>query len=904
MPSFCNIEDLTTESDVEQKLIMPIITSSEPMGLGYSSSDYYTKIDIKKITIDKGKKKKIYYPDYILTIQGLPFIIIEAKKPGEDLTEALREGRLYAHVINSSFEANINPCKYIIVSNGDRVICGSWDTDDISDNMTFDQLNSTCEVYSKFIKKYSKKTLSSYYQGITEKIRGKRVFSRPTSIIGGPSVRKEKIPANDFGSNLTFEYRSLFNPQTSEERARVVKNVYISSDNIRKHIAPINKIILAANPPSVSDAKIIKSTLNPKEIFKKFRYKNELKRQLLILIGNVGSGKSTFVDYLKEVALPESVRNETKWIIVNLNDAPQSKEEIYKWIMKGIIKDIEETNDDVVFTDLETLKKIYSVEILRHEKITAQIYDESTSEYKKEIGKKILELTSDINISSKAYIRYFCAQNNILPVIVLDNCDRRSREDQLLMFDVAKWAKEEFASLVFLPMRDVTYDNHKMEPPLDTVIKDLVFRIDPPNLPDVLRRRIDYALENGNDRLTYTLSNGAVVAYKRKEQKIYLDCLLNSLFENTFFKRIINGLAGRDIRRGIEIFLDFCKSGHISEDEIFSIRTSKGNFTLPGHLIIRILLRGDRRFYGDDTSYIRNLFTSYPDEEIIPDPFIRISILQWLEKRFQNRGPNQTKGYHKSIDLVKDLITMGHSEDRIIREIGALVKSRCITTESQSQEESDLGVSIDVNLGNKILKNNELLCLAPAGHVHLDLLSSLVYLSSCSEDVWYDNVQTAQKIADRITSKDEPGHLSLLSNVNNAKDLVDYLDKYRNNFFAQPEIYLETGKFDEFVNLKKCNSVIEKTISSNKFLSNIVELKKSLAPGTAVNGKVISLYGNGAVLDLGDGVAGFIHAASFSHDAKDGLIFKSVELHQIINVRIIDFNEKHSKFVVELVVDE
>ena len=30
--------------------------------------------------------------------------------------------------------------------------------------------------------------------------------------------------------------------------------------------------------------------------------------------------------------------------------------------------------------------------------------------------------------------------------------------------------------------------------------------------------------------------------------------------------------AGRDVRRALEIFLDFCNSGHIGEDEIYKIR--------------------------------------------------------------------------------------------------------------------------------------------------------------------------------------------------------------------------------------------------------------------------------------------------------------------------------------------
>ena len=48
------------------------------------------------------------------------------------------------------------------------------------------------------------------------------------------------------------------------------------------------------------------------------------------------------------------------------------------------------------------------------------------------------------------------------------------------MFQAAQWLQNTFKCLVILPLRDETYDNHRNEPPLDTALKDLVFRIEPP----------------------------------------------------------------------------------------------------------------------------------------------------------------------------------------------------------------------------------------------------------------------------------------------------------------------------------------------------------------------------------------------------------------------------------------
>ena len=85
MTIFCKKTELLNESDVEQKFILQMLTNQPPLGLGYSFSDFRTKPDIRQILIDKGKSKKLYYPDFIIIINGFPSLIIEAKGPKEDV---------------------------------------------------------------------------------------------------------------------------------------------------------------------------------------------------------------------------------------------------------------------------------------------------------------------------------------------------------------------------------------------------------------------------------------------------------------------------------------------------------------------------------------------------------------------------------------------------------------------------------------------------------------------------------------------------------------------------------------------------------------------------------------------------------------------------------------------------
>lgn len=96
MALYCELENIITESDVEQKFIYPFLKAETPIGLGLKDSEILTKHILRKKLIDKGQKQKYYFPDYLVAIRGIPTLILEAKAPNELLANGYSEARLYA----------------------------------------------------------------------------------------------------------------------------------------------------------------------------------------------------------------------------------------------------------------------------------------------------------------------------------------------------------------------------------------------------------------------------------------------------------------------------------------------------------------------------------------------------------------------------------------------------------------------------------------------------------------------------------------------------------------------------------------------------------------------------------------------------------------------------------------
>jgi hypothetical protein len=305
MTLFCKEADLRNESDVEQKLLWHVLTKPYPLGLGFSVSEIQTKQDIRALTIDKGKHSRLYFPDYAAVLAGLPVLIAEAKGPEEDIETALREARLYANELNSQFPSSLNPCVRLIATNGKKIVSSSWDSSTVDASVEFNEVDASSSDYAKLLALSSRANLQEHAHKLLQSIT-KRPYHLPLAILGGRTVRNEEIGHNTFGATLALDYKHLFNPTTREERAFIVKHAYVRSLRRDRYVEPIDRLIRAASPPSVSDARLIDDTSRPEEIISHLRKHKALEHQVLLLVGGVGAGKSTFVDYIREVQLPKT----------------------------------------------------------------------------------------------------------------------------------------------------------------------------------------------------------------------------------------------------------------------------------------------------------------------------------------------------------------------------------------------------------------------------------------------------------------------------------------------------------------------------------------------------------------------------------------------------------------------
>jgi hypothetical protein len=278
---------------------------------------------------------------------------------------------------------------------------------------------------------------------------------------------------------------------------------------------------------------------------------------------------------------------------------------------------------------------------------------------------------------------------------------------------------------------------------------------------------VSEARRMGPKSLSYHVG-GKTIEFPVEKLERFLHAMMGGLFEHKQYgRKIIIGLAGWNIRKAFEIFLEFCRSGFIREEDIFVRQLTSGQPAgLPHGVVAKVLLRTNRRYYNGDESFVKNLFQSDPASPK-PSSFLRYWILSWLRSKGGVIGPSGVKGYHPQGDLIRDMLTIGADPEATRVECRYLAKAGCLLPE---------------HLRPDCIKDSDLLCITPAGHVHLELAHrDIAHLAACSEDAWVTSFNLAEAIRHRITQQPYWKGLAWHNALANAAEFCAYLKTAQEN---------------------------------------------------------------------------------------------------------------------------
>src|SRR5206468_2690835 len=126
---------------------------------------------------------------------------------------------------------------------------------------------------------------------------------------------------------------------------------------------------------------------------------------------------------------------------MNLNDAPVDPTTLYEWVKARLIDGLHEVENEIDFDAVETMNKVYAVELRAFKKGPISLLDPTSKEYTLRLVDELQRLQRDNLTTTRATTRYVCQERGRALIVVMDNCDKGRLEEQLLMFEVAQWVK-------------------------------------------------------------------------------------------------------------------------------------------------------------------------------------------------------------------------------------------------------------------------------------------------------------------------------------------------------------------------------------------------------------------------------------------------------------------------------
>jgi hypothetical protein len=520
--------------------------------------------------------------------------------------------------------------------------------------------------------------------------------------------------------------------------------------------------------------------------------------ELQIVTGGVGVGKSLFARRYKEYLQPDSLRNTSHWSFLDFNFAPDKLSEANEWTCSRFVQSLIEEGLPLNLRDATDQERIFSSNLADREAFYQRIEAASPGRGLIEKARDIEGWRQDPLQLALGLSRHLQGDRGEVIIAVFDNVDRRDPENQLSAFQLALWFMDQIRCVVLLQMRDTTFETHKDKAPLDTYKTGTVFHISPPRFIDVVKRRLELSLDvlstEAAQIITFTTPSGISVSYPRSRAGEFMKGLYLELFQRTNnISRVLEALAGRNVRKALDMFLAIITSGHMPEDLIAGVASGQSVRKFPEHTILKILMRQDYRFFHDGSGFISNIFYTSREWER-PNNFLISEILFYLISQRKVSGDNGQMGFVSLLRLKSALETFGYVRQDVHMAAQYLLQRELIEADSFTVTD---------------LSEHSCVKATASGWAHMRILASRsVYISSILPTTPINSPPLEARIFDLMLKENRTGKLTAAQTMSAIEGFYAYLQEQFEALNVYPGYAASSTNGAKYV-LKQISDIIE-----------------------------------------------------------------------------------------------
>lgn len=469
-------------------------------------------------------------------------------------------------------------------------------------------------------------------------------------------------------------------------------------------------------------------------------------RRPILLLGDVGVGKTTFVRHLVSIDAPE-VFEKALFFHLDLGTKGALAVDLRHHIISELKSQLREKHG-IDITERNFARGVHDFEIKQFAK---SVHGDLRTVDPELFAKREIDFVGGLVADTEAHLRscilHIAKGRRKQIVVFLDNADQRDEKTQELAFLIAQELASNWQMVVFVALRPETFNRSKAMGAL-TGYHPKAFTISPPRIDLVLEKRLAFALSLTTGQvpisaLQATMSLGKLTTI--------IKVVRRSLEENRRILEFIENIAAGNVRTALDFITAFIGSGHVDTDQILKIEGQGKNYELKMHTFLTAIILGNSIYYDPNTSPMVNIFDISTSDG--KEHFALPLLLGVVD---QATGADVKEGFVDTAKVYDAMQSMGFTPDQIDFAVSRGCKKNLIETNARRLPEPGEPMAASIRITQRGLY-----------HIHR-AAHEFPYLDSVVVDTPLVDRQSRAAIRDVWTIPDR---------LNRAETLADYLSK-------------------------------------------------------------------------------------------------------------------------------
>ena len=401
----------------------------------------------------------------------------------------------------------------------------------------------------------------------------------------------------------------------------------------------------------------------------------------VILVGNNGAGKSTFIERFFDSVLEAALRERCSVVRVNLSESTGDPETLSAWLTRQLKEKLETLLFDEGIPSYDQLQGLYWREYQRWMKGPFKpLYDSNKEAFKIKFSEYLNE---QMIVDPYSYVlrmlEDIVRNRKLLPCICFDNADQFDFKYQELAFQFSQAIRESVPfTFIVTAITDRSLWQLSKAGPFQAYPAKMFYLPVPPTKA-VLERRVSFLKRKVDDETNrHSYFSGKGIRLTVENIKAFAACLEEVFIREDFMSRRISWLANNNLKKSLELTQNIIVSPFFSiEDHVkaFIAYGSDHPIRLNHRAFMQALLQGQyNAFLQEHNSFVLNVFAISP--YFPTTPLLNLGILKLLIDR---AGEEAGVGSYISIEQITQyFVAMGISETALDHSLIVLLGYRLI----------------------------------------------------------------------------------------------------------------------------------------------------------------------------------------------------------------------------------